>query len=325
MAERKLAPRAAERWLPLAVAALHVFLRFVDVYENGDAYYSTKVGQLKPLNYFVKSAYYYVVWPLLMPRNLGTLRCSARSEKREDVCFARPPCVPARRHRVQPAGAADPPPADVIAVGAATAARWSAGVLLANVAVVTCVARTAQRPKTLDGPRRTLDTGVLPTLFQLASCSLNSGCLVAFPLARATRRLGGLCGVARVAYLLFDEAVAAATLGSYVYWCPATPTFFSDLGAKALFGYMWHPFFVPPATAMVAGLTRTFAKTDQILWLPLILIAHVFLHRVPLTPAALRAELRDRHFASVLCHPQIAILGLLFATLAIRIHQAATV
>ena len=71
MAERKLAPRAAERWLPLAVAALHVFLRFVDVYENGDAYYSTKVGQLKPLNYFVKSAYYYVVWPLLMPRNLG--------------------------------------------------------------------------------------------------------------------------------------------------------------------------------------------------------------------------------------------------------------
>ena len=166
---------------------------------------------------------------------------------------------------------------------------------------------------------------MLPTLFQLASCSLNSGCLVAFPLARATRRLGGLGGVARVAYLLFDETVAAAILGSYVYWCPATPTFFSDLGAKALFGYMWHPFFVPPATAMVAGLTRTFAKTDQILWLPLILIAHVFLHRVPLTPAALRAELRDRHFASVLCHPQIAILGLLFATLAIRIHQAATV
>ena len=191
--------------------------------------------------------------------------------------------------------------------------------------LVTCVARTAQRPKTLDGPRRTLDTGVLPTLFQLASCSLNSGCLVAFPLARATRRLGGLCGVARVAYLLFDETVAAAILGSYVYWCPATPTFFSDLGAKALFGYMWHPFFVPPATAMVAGLTRTFAKTDQILWLPLILVAHVFLHRVPLTPDALRAELRDRHFASLLCHPQIAILGLLFATLAIRIHQAATV
>ena len=237
-AERKLAPRAAERWLPLAVAALHVFLRFVDVYENGDAYYSTKVGQLKPLNYFVKSAYYYVVWPLLMPRNLGTLRCSARSAKREDVLFARPPCVPARRHRVQPAGAADPPPADVIAVGAATAARWSAGVLLANVVVVTCVARTAQRPKTLDGPRRTLDTGLLPTLFQLASCSLNSGCLVAFPLARATRRLGGLGGGARVAYLLFDETVAAAILGSYVYWCPATPTFFSDLGAKALFGYI---------------------------------------------------------------------------------------
>ncbi|KAH8095781.1 hypothetical protein JL720_3107 [Aureococcus anophagefferens] len=187
-AERKLAPRAAERWLPLAVAALHVFLRFVDVYENGDAYYSTKVGQLKPLNYFVKSAYYYVVWPLLMPMNLGTLRCSARSEKREDVLFARPPCVPARRHRVQPAGAADPPPADRL-------------------------------------PRR------LP--------------------ARARRGASAASAASRVAYLLFDETVAAAILGSYVYWCPATPTFFSELGA-APFGYMWHLFFVP-ATAMVAG------------------------------------------------------------------------
>ena len=90
---------------------------------------------------------------------------------------------------------------------------------------------------------------------------------------------------------------------------------------------------MPIFGATVSGLGRRFARTDQIAWLPLVLLAMAFCARTPLTPGAARAALRAppgetrrgsaRRWAGLLLHPQTSILGLLATTLVLRAIQAA--
>jgi len=321
--------------------------------------WASKLGSLYPQDLIEPLVYF--AWPWLMPSGAVTLLCHSSNQDEItsrsasmvfDFDLGAPP-QPRRpdadghacysRLRVGDLEETEENGTKEIAsppkwrLSANTARACTAAVLALHVGTVVLISRKLQtsRPP-LQPEERPL---ALDVFAMTGACVANAKCLPAAHFSKVLPVFSAKVAlpralmnyVARLAVLLFKEVFIIALLTSWAYRAPTSDGFFARLGAKSVFAFAMHPFFVPLAKSGIKALVNRHANIDALAFLPAVLLWQVFVSRLPLTPAEVeakwaaarnRASRRD-FLLSVLLHPQTAIALVCIAAFVARLLQGA--